>query len=129
MRAFEDHCWKDIVTDEMLEIYEPYARELRVGKNPALLLVDLYNKVYVGGDIPVREANRIQPGSCGEYAGPPCPRPCACSARRGPPRFPSFTARAILARWRKRPSAKPPRPNRKASMRSTTTWRRGTASL
>jgi maleamate amidohydrolase len=68
MRAFEDHCWKDVVNDEMLEIYEPYARELRVGQKPALLLVDLYNKVYVGGDIPVRAANRIQPGSCGEYA-------------------------------------------------------------
>src|SRR3954451_13717369 len=68
MRAFEDHCWKDVVNDEMLEIYEPYARDLRVGPNPALLLVDLYNKVYVGGNIPVRAANRIQPVSCGEYA-------------------------------------------------------------
>jgi maleamate amidohydrolase len=65
---FEDHCWKDLVSEEMLEIYEPYQRELYVGKNPAVLVVDLYNKVYMGGPIPVREANRIQPGSCGEYA-------------------------------------------------------------
>ena len=68
MRDFEDHCWRDVVTDEMLEIYEPYARETRVGANPALILVDLYNKVYVGGSIPVHAANRIQPGSCGEFA-------------------------------------------------------------
>jgi nicotinamidase-related amidase len=52
----------------MLEIYEPYRRDLYVGKNPAVLAVDLYKKVYIGGNIPVREANRVQPGSCGEHA-------------------------------------------------------------
>ena len=56
-RDFEDHCWKDIVDQETLEIYEPYRRELRVGKNPAVLAIDLYNKAYQGGPRPVREAN------------------------------------------------------------------------
>ena len=38
-RDFEDHCWKDIVDDETLEIYEPYRREVRVGRNPAVLAI------------------------------------------------------------------------------------------
>src|SRR5262249_42851928 len=67
-RDFEDHCWKDIVDEEILEIYEPYRREVRVGRKPAVLAVDLYNKVYQGGDRPVREVNRRYPGSCGEHA-------------------------------------------------------------
>ena len=28
-RDFEDHCWKDVVDAEMLEIYEPYRRFIR----------------------------------------------------------------------------------------------------
>ena len=67
-RDFEDHCWRDIVDEETLEIYEPYRREVRVGKNPAVLAIDLYNKAYQGGSRPVREANRRFPGSCGEHA-------------------------------------------------------------
>jgi maleamate amidohydrolase len=67
-RDFEDHCWKDIVDDELLEIYEPYRRELRVGRNPAVLAIDLYNKAYQGGDRPVREVDPRYPGSCGEHA-------------------------------------------------------------
>ena len=53
-RDFEDHCWKDIVDDEILEIYEPYRREVHVGRNPAVLAIDLYNKAYQGGSRPLR---------------------------------------------------------------------------
>ncbi len=67
-RDFEDHCWKDIVDEEILEIYEPYRRETYVGRNPAVLAIDLYNKAYQGGNVPVREANRQHEGSCGENA-------------------------------------------------------------
>jgi nicotinamidase-related amidase len=67
-RDFEDHCWKDIVDDEILEIYEPYRREVHVGRNPAVLAIDLYNKAYQGGNRPLREVNRRYPGSCGENA-------------------------------------------------------------
>ena len=67
-RDFEDHCWKDIVDDEILEIYEPYRRAIRVGRNPAVLAIDLYNKAYQGGSRPLREVNRRYPGSCGENA-------------------------------------------------------------
>ena len=68
MRDFEDHCWKDIVDQEIIEIYEPYRREVAVGRRPAVLAIDLYNKVYQGGNRPVREVNRRYPGSCGEHA-------------------------------------------------------------
>src|SRR5262249_18528006 len=40
----------------------------RVGQNPAVLAIDLYNKAYQGGDRPVREVNRRYSGSCGEHA-------------------------------------------------------------
>ena len=66
--GFEDHCWKDIVDDEILEIYESYHRETYVGKNPALLAIDLYNRCYAGGPGPVREINRNFPGACGDNA-------------------------------------------------------------
>ena len=67
-RDFEDHCWKDIVNEEILEIYEAYHRKIYVGANPAILAIDLYNKAYEGGNKPVREVNRQFSGSCGENA-------------------------------------------------------------
>jgi nicotinamidase-related amidase len=67
-RDFEDHCWKDVIDEEVIEIYEAYRREVRVGPNPAVLAIDLYNKAYQGGNRPVREVNRRYPGSCGENA-------------------------------------------------------------
>jgi maleamate amidohydrolase len=67
-RDFEDHCWKDIVDEEVIKIYEAYRREVGVGPNPAVLAIDLYNKAYQGGNRPVREVNRRYPGSCGENA-------------------------------------------------------------
>ena len=38
---FEDHCWKDVV-DPIAACGAKYARKLFVGKNPALLAIDLY---------------------------------------------------------------------------------------
>lgn len=67
-RDFEDHCWKDIVNEEILEIYEAYHRKTYVGGSPAVLAIDLYNKAYEGGNKPVREVNRQFSGSCGENA-------------------------------------------------------------
>ena len=67
-RDFEDHCWKDIVDAETIEIYAPYRRELRVGRNPAVLAIDLYNKAYQGGNCAVSEVDRLHSGSCGENA-------------------------------------------------------------
>lgn len=67
-RDFEDHCWKDIVSDEILRVYEPYRRETYVGERPALLAIDLYNLVYRGGEKEPHELVGTHPSSCGKYA-------------------------------------------------------------
>jgi maleamate amidohydrolase len=66
--AFEDHCWKDVVSADVLEIYRHYERETFVGAAPALLAIDLYELAYQGGDKPVSEVVKSYPSSCGEYA-------------------------------------------------------------
>ncbi len=68
MEPFEDHCWKDLVSEEVLKVYEPYRRKTYVGERPALLAIDLYNLVYQGGARPVHEAVKEQQSSCGIYA-------------------------------------------------------------
>jgi nicotinamidase-related amidase len=67
-RDFEDHCWKDVIDADTMEIYQAYRRKLHVGANPAVLAIDLYNKAYLGGDRPVKEVDREFSGSCGENA-------------------------------------------------------------
>jgi maleamate amidohydrolase len=65
---FEDHCWKDVVSEEILEIYRHYRRETYVGKRPALLAIDLYNMAFEGGPKPVAEVVKEFPSACGIYA-------------------------------------------------------------
>jgi nicotinamidase-related amidase len=66
--AFEDHCWKDIVSQEILDIYQPYRRQTYIGERPALLAIDLYNLVYKGGPKPVHEVVKEHKSACGIYA-------------------------------------------------------------
>ena len=65
---FEDHCWKDVVTPDLVEIYASYRRKVFVGANPALLAIDLYELVYRGGPRPPADLVKTHPSSCGEYA-------------------------------------------------------------
>jgi maleamate amidohydrolase len=65
---FEDHCWMDVVSPELLQIYEAYQRQLYIGKKVALLAIDLYNCVFPPKSMPVQEAIQIHPSSCGENA-------------------------------------------------------------
>jgi nicotinamidase-related amidase len=67
-RDFEDHCWRDIVSDEILRVYEPYHRDVHVGERPALLAIDLYNLVYRGGAKEPHEIIGDYPSTCGKYA-------------------------------------------------------------
>src|SRR5260370_2178464 len=67
-RDFEDHCWKDLIDEDTIQVYQAYRRKLYVGDNPAVLAIDLYNKAYRGGDRPVKEVDREFSGSCGEHA-------------------------------------------------------------
>jgi hypothetical protein len=65
---FEDHCWKDVITPDVLEVYSCYRRKVFVGPRPALLAVDLYDVVYRGGPRPPAELAKTHPNTCGEYA-------------------------------------------------------------
>ena len=65
---FEDHCWKDIVTPDILDIYSHYRRNTFVGPAPALLAIDLYELVYRGGAKPPGELAKTFPSACGHYA-------------------------------------------------------------
>ena len=67
-RDFEDHCWKDMIDPDTMQIYQAYRRKTYVGDNPAVLAIDLYNKAYLGGDRPVKEVDGQHSGSCGENA-------------------------------------------------------------
>jgi nicotinamidase-related amidase len=62
---FEDHCWKDVIPAETLELYQAYKRKLYVGSRPAILAIDLYKLAYQGGARPVSEVAREFPASCG----------------------------------------------------------------
>src|SRR5262249_61790159 len=65
---FEDHCWKDVVTPDVLEVYSCSRRKVFIGASPALLAVDLCDVVYRGGARPPAELAKTHPNSCGEYA-------------------------------------------------------------
>jgi maleamate amidohydrolase len=65
---FEDHCWKDIVPADVLDIYSHYVRKTFVGPAPALLAIDLYELAYRGGAKPVAELHKTYASSCGEHA-------------------------------------------------------------
>ncbi len=65
---FDDHCWKDVISAEELERYAKNVRGVRVGRNPALLAIDLYNRVYAGGNRPVGDLYKQFPSTCGENA-------------------------------------------------------------
>jgi maleamate amidohydrolase len=65
---FEDHCWKDVIPPDVLEIYRSYVRAVGVGPAPALLMIDHYNAAFEGGPKPVIELLAEYPSSCGEHA-------------------------------------------------------------
>ena len=57
-RDFEDHCWKDVIDPDTMQIYQAYRRKIYVGANPAVLAIDLYNKAYLGGNRPVKDVDK-----------------------------------------------------------------------
>jgi len=65
---FNDHCWKDVVPQDDLDLYAGWRRETFIGPRPALLCIDLYDLVYRGGPRPPSELNARYPNSCGLYA-------------------------------------------------------------
>ena len=68
MTDFEDHCWRDVIPPETLELYAHYRRDLFIGPRAALLAIDLYELAYQGGARPVAEVAQDFPSSCGVNA-------------------------------------------------------------
>lgn len=66
--SFEDHCWRDVVSDETLEVYRPYVREVGIKGKAALLSIDLFASVFPSGPMSLLAAIRENPKSCGPYA-------------------------------------------------------------
>src|ERR1700750_2444708 len=65
---FENHCWKDVVPPDVLDIYSHYHRKTFVGPSPALLAIDLYELAYQGGPKPVAQLHKTYASTCGENA-------------------------------------------------------------
>ncbi|TAN31181.1 MAG: isochorismatase family protein [Actinomycetota bacterium] len=65
---FEDHCWRDVITEETLQVYRPYVREVGLKGQAALLSIDLFASVFPSGPMPLLDAIAENPKSCGPYA-------------------------------------------------------------
>ena len=61
---FENHCWQGLYGETDYATYSPYIRETFIGKNPALLAIDLYNLVFKGGAKPPHELISQFPSTC-----------------------------------------------------------------
>jgi len=87
---FEDHCWKDIVPAETMELYKHYKRDLYIGPRAAVLAIDVYEMAYQGGAKPVMEVAKEFPSSCGVNAWnaiPPTQKLLAAARAAGLPIF------------------------------------------
>jgi nicotinamidase-related amidase len=62
------HCWEDVIDAATLRRSARYDRKPFNGKSPALLLIDLYNFAYDGGNRPLDELDKEHAGAFGEYA-------------------------------------------------------------
>ena len=107
---FENHCWKDIVPPDVLDIYTHYARKTFVGPSPALLAIDLYELAYQGGPSRSRSCTRPIPAPAARTPMPRSSRPSGCSPRRAQPASRSSTpprtrGRTACRRASPRPSA------------------------
>src|SRR6201995_79879 len=61
---FEDHCWKDKVPADGVDIYSHYARKTFVGPSPALLAIDLYELAFQGWPEPVAKLHKTYSSNC-----------------------------------------------------------------
>ncbi len=66
--AFEDHCWQDVVSEETLQVYRPYVREVGIKGKVALLSIDLFASVFPSRPMSLLDAISENPKSCGPYA-------------------------------------------------------------
>jgi nicotinamidase-related amidase len=46
--AFEDHCWKDVISADDIKLYSPYARETFVGPSTDIIIYKQRASVFQG---------------------------------------------------------------------------------
>src|ERR1035437_2857791 len=68
MSDLHDHCWLDVIPEDVQRLYAHCRRESEFGSAPALIAIDLYELAYQGGARPVSKVAKPFPSSCGEYA-------------------------------------------------------------
>lgn len=66
--SFENHCWRDVISEETIEVYRPYAREVGIKGKAALLSIDLFSSVFPKGPMSLLDAIKENSKSCGPYA-------------------------------------------------------------
>lgn len=62
------HCWESVIGPQERLVAEGYSRERVMGRRPALLLIDLYHKVFGDRREPLEDAIERYPSSCGPAA-------------------------------------------------------------
>jgi maleamate amidohydrolase len=90
IEKFNDHCWKDVVSESDMKLYAGWRRETFIGPRPALLAIDLYDLVYRGGPLPPSEINDRYVNTCGIFAHraiAPTKKLIAAARRAGVPIF------------------------------------------
>ena len=60
--------WDNYITEELREMYKHYHSVPMIGCRPCLLLIDLYNLSYKGGNKSVMEVIKTNPSGCGVNA-------------------------------------------------------------
>lgn len=62
------HCWESVIGPQERLVLGNYPAESRMGQRPALLLIDLYQRVFGDRRQPIEDAVKSYPASCGEAA-------------------------------------------------------------
>lgn len=68
INEFENHVWRDLYSQDIYDLYAPYRRQTALKGRCGLLLVDVWNLCFEGGDRPIHEISGDFPRSCGENA-------------------------------------------------------------
>ncbi len=60
--------WSSVIDQPTQMLYRAYQRARYVGENVAVLAIDLYKRVYRGGNRELSEVTKEYPSSCGRFA-------------------------------------------------------------
>lgn len=63
-----DEIWSSVIDQPTRDLYKAYQRPRYVSEHVAVLAIDLYKRVYRGGNRELVEITQEYPSSCGKYA-------------------------------------------------------------